>query len=389
MRSGELYPDSRLIRDDYIIEGLDQFKTTNPLLPLMGGVGSPVRVDNGVNKAVGTKYVKEIESELQVKVVHPLDGGVLGTGTPDFTFTQDMMIDRIAFEYPVAKYWAMLIRGRGTSFEDQEKASKHVSWKLTRALNRTVYPQLLYDCLQSLRGTYGDWNDDPTVTMNLVTPTDLSRDTLLSIFDIARLGFGFPNDPERRIRQITPIGGVKTDYASEVSYYFLADAEVMRYIKKDPSFSQTATVDVRGNHNMLIRDAINGAFHNIVFIELPTYSGTHQETTPFKKNETEIITDAGLRSYDTINGVWSGHPQFRYGNTRTHRCMLVGADALIFDKAGTPTIEVELGEYKQSARTALFQDLGLKKAVWSAETEDYAGHKFAGSDNMITVDITI
>lgn len=389
LRSGELPAGSKLVRNGWVISELYKLRKLNIWLPFMSATGhSVINMGTRLDVASGNSYIKEVDGELEIQIVDNTEDPT-GTGVDTYGFSMAMLMHGLSFEVRNPKRWANIIRGRGELTAEQ--AYKDMIPQMVRVYNRAIVPQIIADLLQSNMGTIGIWND-PTGSMNRIEVSDLGWLTLTRLMDVAKTGVGFA-DVDKQIVPITPIGGDSENPDVEEMYVIFGDNDALRAFKSSSEFAALAQVDIRGHNNMQISDSAGGKLGSFKFVEIPSYSGKHGiglgENGTFTFKDESKITRAGFRQYDTVSGVWSGQAGFSRANDRISRVVICGANCISFDKGNIPYTEVEYENYKQGSTSAMFADVGGKKLVWEATTQDNAGAKFADCDNYLTVDLLV
>jgi len=212
-------------------------------------------------------------------------------------------------------------------------------------------------------------------------------DAVGKIEEVVKTGTGFDVTPTGITRRL-PLKPFKLQNGEPI-WLFVIDVAIKRaFIKNAGAVLQTA--DLRGNDNRLLKGVI-GKIGSFVFVEAQTFFGETEGSiivNGYYEYENTGVEVAGLRQYDSINGVWTGEAGF--ASATTSRGVVLGAGALQKANGMMPDYKYEATDFGKFSESCLETWCAAKPSKLIAENSDYADGKVAGYNyGLVFVDVTL
>lgn len=222
--------------------------------------------------------------------------------------------------------------------------------------------------------------------------TTFTFDQFLDIEKVVKQGRGFDTTPSG-IAKRTPLQPFYTADGKPI-WLFVIDVAMKNMLMKSSGAQQVLREsDIRGNQNRLFSGVL-GKVGNFVIVEGDTFFGytvgNILDSDGYFNYDNTGVEIAGMRTYDSVNTVWSGQEGFAEASTLKSRGVILGANAFQQAMGKMPDYGYEETDFGKFSESVMEVWCGTKSTKLLAENEDQTDGKLAGYNyGSIFVDVQV
>ncbi len=378
MTTGVVSIGSDLERRRWMREGMVQAASKSFWNAYTGGnKDAIVYIVNNEAAADGHTVVFDYDGQASGKAVRGKERA-FGKGEEKRKFSDKVMVER--YRIPI---------NNGDKFDGKNIGDLSINeHSNSRSLLSDVWirwkDQGLFDAAQGNLATLDEGVQTGTHDIDVGATFDVN--TLIDIETTLKTSRGFTTGGLRR-----PIDPFNMN-GSQPMWTIFIDSMLAAKLKKSANYQNIIKdADVRGNENRILKGYI-GRIGALAIVEAPVFFGGTLGAGAgwgLDDSETEI---AGLRQFDSTNGVWSGQEGFDFAATIESRGLILGRGALQMAMGKMPDyLFQESDDFKITSESALEVWCEMRKAKYKLEAgKDYKQAKVSGIDHgVITLTATL
>lgn len=374
MGTGKVPYGSDLIRKKWMREGLIQKSATSFWSAYKGNTkDSIIMQSNNESADSGHTVVFDFDGNLSGK---PVKGNTTakGTGEQKKKFSDKLTVDD--YRYVV---------DNGTKFDGKEIGDLSIN---EHSDSRSKLADLW---VRSSDQAYFDLGQQGA-EFDIDLGSTFTFDQFLDIEKVVKQGRGFTTTPSGITTRL-PLAPFYTADGKPI-WLMVVDVAMKNKLMKSTGAQQLLREsDVRGNENRLFSGVL-GKIGNFVVVEAQDFFGETDgdclNADGYYNYDNTGVQMAGMRQYDSVNGVYTGQEGFDLGSTIKSKSIILGAGAFQLGMGKMPDYKYEATDFEKFSESAMEVWCAAKSTKLLAENGDYRHGKVAGYNyGSISLTVTV